>query len=63
MNQARRREIEVVISQLDDIITNEQEAYDNMPESIQESEKGETMEAGLDSLQEAVETLGEVLNP
>jgi len=32
-----------------------------MPESIQESERGETMETGLDSLNEAKDLLEETL--
>lgn len=35
----------------------EQEAYDNMPESLQESDRGCTMQEGLDNLQSAIDSL------
>ena len=51
MNKVRRKEIEKVIALLDEARTRleeineeEQEAFDNMPEGIQMSERGEKME-------------------
>ena len=51
MNKDRRNRIEKCISQLEDIKTElecirdeEQEAYDNLPEGIQMSERGDTMQ-------------------
>lgn len=74
MNKKRRKEIEnlrEIISEtkakLQDLLDEEQQAFDNMPESIQESERGEEMqeiieymEAAIDSLEEATESLTEI---
>ncbi len=61
MNNKRRTELQRVTDSLQNIIDDEQDAYDNMPEGIQESERGEVMEAGLDSLNEAKDLLEEML--
>ena len=61
MNNKRRTELQKVIDSLQNVLDDEQSAYDNMPESIQESERGETMETGLDSLNEAKDLLEETL--
>jgi len=63
MNKNRRTELQKVINSLENVITDEQDAYDNMPEGIQESERGESMETGLDSLNEAKDLLEEIANP
>ena len=74
MNKKRRKEIENLresISEtkakLQDLLDEEQQAFDNMPESIQESERGEEMqeiieymEAAIDSLEGATESLTEI---
>lgn len=39
------------IDQLSEIRDEEQEAYDNLPESLQESEKGENMQNCIDALE------------
>lgn len=61
MNKARRSRIADVQTQLealkqdiDDILAEEQEAYDNMPESLQNSERGEAMQEAIDALESAV---------
>ena len=66
MNAKRRNAIESVINeliekfeeikaeaidQLSEIRDEEQEAYDNLPESLQESERGENMQDCIDSLE------------
>jgi hypothetical protein len=64
MNKDRRKQIAEVIKQLDelrdtisgivstveDIQSEEQEYFDNMPESLQSSEKGQAVEAAVDYL-------------
>lgn len=62
MNKQRRNKLQKVIDALDEVITDEQDAYDNMPENLQESEKGEATEDGLESLKDAKESLEEILN-
>ena len=53
MNNARRTQLESISLKLDDIITEEQESFDNLPESLQYSEKGETMETYIEQMEEA----------
>ena len=67
MNQKRRKKIIELAAQLDDlridleaIRDEEQEAFDNLPESLQLSEKGEDMQTGVDTLTECVDQLEEL---
>lgn len=69
MNKQRRKEIarirELIQAAHDDLETvmeEEREYFDNMPESFQMGVKGEAAEANVDSLEEAVDGLDEVLN-
>ena len=71
MNNERRKEItklyeriDATVSDLEDMISateelrdEEQEAFDNLPESMQASERGEKMEAAVSALNEAIEAL------
>lgn len=66
MNNARRKNltnirarIEELKSDLELLLEEEQEAFDNMPESIQYSDRGETMEEGISALEDAVSSLEE----
>lgn len=67
MNKARRNRIADVQTQLealkqdiDAILSEEQEAYDNMPESLQESERGQAMQEAIDALESAIGSCEEV---
>lgn len=69
MNAARRKRIQDVIEKVDELKTvieelhdEEQGAYDNLPESFQESERGEAMEAAADNLDSAMSNMEEVLD-
>ena len=69
MNATRRKRIQEAIEQLDELKTiieelhdEEQEAYDNLPESFQESERGEAMDAVADNLDSAMSSMEEVLD-
>lgn len=67
MNKARRKQIEKIIARLEDlksslesihedvegVQSDEQEAFDNIPENLQESERYETAEAAVDALDSA----------
>ena len=62
MNKNRRNAISDIYDKLIDIQSNlecirdeEQEAFDNLPESIQYSERGERMEEYISSLEEALD--------
>ena len=57
MNKARRKKLGEIIDQLeylredlDAVASEEREAYDNLPESLQESDRGCAMEEAADEL-------------
>ena len=59
MNKIRRSQIEKVIakieeakSELEDILNDEQDYFDNMPESFQGSERGEAAEEAIGYMEE-----------
>ena len=65
MNKVRRKELARVVDLLDQardlletIRDEEQEAFDNLPESIQYSERGETMENYIGTMDEILDYLG-----
>lgn len=71
MNKQRRKAIADLIQRLDalaidvadaqedadDLASEEREYFDNMPENMQQGEKGEAASAGADALEEARDTL------
>lgn len=64
MNKVRRKEIARAIELMDQareilesVRDEEQEAFDNMPESIQTSERGEIMEDYIYTLEDALSNL------
>lgn len=68
MNKNRRKEIESIIEELENLGSRieavkeeEDNAFDNMPESLQYSEKGELMEQNVEDLDEAFNSLSEVV--
>lgn len=68
MNKARRKWLEETINKLEEQKTElesigeeEQEAYDNMPESLQDSEKGQTMYENIDTLEAAASDLDDII--
>lgn len=69
MNKQRRKMIADVVerleaakSDLEMIRDEEQEAFDNMPEGLQGSERGETMEEGIYQIEEAMDGLDSALD-
>ena len=76
MNDKRRKELHALIDRLraaadessnlytDFSITvdEEREAFDNMPESLQQSEKGESTSEGLNTLESALDMLDTVMD-
>lgn len=78
MNKARRKRITTVIrdlgnirdysfiesikDEIENILWEEQDAYDNMPENLQCSMRGEESSDAIDSLQEAVDALDEAID-
>lgn len=75
MNKARRKWLGEIIDkleeqkmELDSLIEEEQEAYDNMPESLQDGERGQAMsdiindlETERDSIEDVMQNLLEIL--
>ena len=68
MNAQGRKEIAKYIASLNDIKDNlesmrdEEMKYDNMPEGLQESERGEQMQEAIDALDNAVTSLDEAID-
>lgn len=69
MNNARRKEIDKLTAQIEEIKEaiealrdGEQEAFDNMPESLQDGERGEKMQSAIDALEYAADDLQECLD-
>lgn len=67
MNKVRRMRLEAVIEKLEElqseiscIAEEEQDAYDNLPESIQLSDRGDVMSENVSSLEELDETFEEL---
>jgi polyhydroxyalkanoate synthesis regulator phasin len=68
MNNKRRESITKLIGQIDDLKSQietlteeEQDAYDNMPESLQGGDKGDAAQAAIDALESAVSSLEEAV--
>ena len=73
MNSNRRKEIDRIMERIDSLIADlsdikdsigavrdeEQEALDNLPESMQEGERGERAQAAIDALEEALNGMDE----
>ena len=64
MNNLRRREIQNIKDKLfelqqllEALKDQEQESFDNMPENLQEAEKGQYMESAIDNLDDAINSL------
>lgn len=69
MNKVRRKTIEEIISimenlkeRIDNVSEEEQEAFDNLPEGLQASEKGEKMEENVGILEEASSSLDDIVS-
>ena len=69
MNKQRRNSIQKALDQLADIRssveeinTEEQDAFDNLPESFQDAERGETIQEAIDFLETATGDLDAVID-
>ena len=76
MNKQRRKWLEDIIGKLEEqkdelynLQQEEQEAYDNMPENLQESERGQAvgecasdLETEYDTLEDVIQNLQEILD-
>ena len=71
MNANRRKNLDEVLTRIDElarmaesiredvemILEEEQDAFDNLPESLQDSERGERMQEAIDALENALDGL------
>lgn len=69
MNKKRRTELAAIATKIADareeleaIRDEEQEAYDNMPESLQTSQRGEAAESAIGEIDSALSSLEEAIN-
>lgn len=69
MNKARRKWLSDVInkieeqkSELESIRDEEQDCFDNLPEGIQYSERGDTMQEYIDNIDEAISEIDDILS-
>lgn len=69
MNNIRRKKLKAVIAQLEicssalEVIAREEEDYfDNMPEGIQESQRGDDAEENVSDLESAIESINEAID-
>lgn len=68
MNNNRRKIIQGIRdsiidlqTKLEEVQSEEQDAYDNLPESLQDSEKGQVMYDALDNIESAISSLNEAM--
>lgn len=68
MNKQRRKEITNIISELEiiksrlyEVLNDEQISFDNMPENLQYSMRGEESQEAIENMEEAVNGLDEAI--
>lgn len=69
MNKDRRKRIgdlmnriEIIKGETEDILSEEQGGFDNLPERLQQADRGQGMEEVINGLEEAVNALDEAYN-
>lgn len=69
MNKDRRKRINEIhagleqwVSMLEDLESEEQDAFDSMPEGLQDSERGQVAQSAIDSLVDARDSLVSALD-
>jgi len=69
MNNERRKEIDRIISELqqlqsdiENVLGEEQDAFDNMPEGLQQSDRGEAASEAISELESAQSGVDEVIS-
>ena len=74
MNKNRRKELAVIVAKLEElealrleiqeeletVMAEEQEALDNMPESLQDGEKGQQMQEYIEAMENVLDDLEEI---
>ena len=66
MNKERRKRLDEIRGKpselrdmIDTVLSEEQEAFDNLPESFQEGERGEAMQTAMEAMESAMESCQE----
>lgn len=69
MNNTRRKAIQEIYERLEELMQDiealqeeEQDAYDNLPESLQDGERGQAMQEAADNLEYAANSVQEALD-
>ena len=69
MNNTRRKAIQKIYDRLEELMQDiealqeeEQECYDNLPESLQDGERGQAMQEAADNLEYAANSVQEALD-
>lgn len=69
MNKDRRKRIDEIhaaleqwVSMIEDLESEEQDAFDGMPEGLQNSERGQVSQSAIDALAEARDSLSSALD-
>lgn len=69
MNKQRRKEIQTIsndllplMTSIEDLLAEEQDYFDNMPENLQSSEKAEISENAISYLEEALDNIRECID-
>lgn len=69
MNKQRRKEIQTIsndllplMTSIEDLLAEEQDYFDNMPENLQSSEKAEIAENAISNLEEALDNIRECID-
>ena len=69
MNNKRRKTIALVINSLEnlsadleDVAQEESDAYENMPESLQQSDRGSNIEANIYNLEDCISQINDVID-
>lgn len=69
MNKARREQVKKVVDyiesayiMLDEIKDDEEDAFNNLPDGIAESERGEMMEQNVDTMDECINNLWDIVD-
>ncbi len=57
MNGSQRQKIQMMINELESIMEEEQEKYDNAPENLQSTERVEKFQENAEQIQEAIDSL------
>ncbi len=57
-----KTELERLQGELESLSEEEQDAFDNLPESIQNADRGSEMEQNIEYINEAAETLGQAID-